>query len=211
MTHTSPLSRRRSITLFVGVVMVLLCGVGCEDRVVYPPGVWAPDEPEQTAIEPRVVYEDDDFTVTAVATFHLQAKVLSRERYRSGREAELSPIDFALGWKRMSDQPVVDEFKITQQGRWYTWRSKGSMPIPKRDVERCSANMHMLTKDAGVREALLAVRTGEIVAIEGYLVRVSANDGWNWSSSTTRGDTGNGACEVVWVDSFEVVKLGASR
>jgi hypothetical protein len=31
-------------------------------------------------------------------------------------------------------------------------------------------------------------------------VRVEAADGWSWTSSLTRDDTGPGACEVMWVD-----------
>ena len=139
-----------------------------EDRVVLPPGVKAADAPVQEAIDPPVVvYADDEFKVAGFATFALQAKVLGRERYRNDREAALSPIDLALGWQRMSDQAVVDEIDISQRGRWYHWRTRDA-PIPLRDIERCSANMHMLPKNDRVREALVAVRTGEIVSLKGY-------------------------------------------
>ena len=176
-----------------------------EDRVVLSPGVRAPNEPVQVNVDPLVVYEDDDHQITAAAEFSLQAKVLGRERYRNDVEASLSPIDLVLGWQRMSDQSVVDEIDISQHGRWYTWRTD-SLPIPLRDIERCSANMHMIPKDDRVREKLLAVRTGEIVVIEGYLVDVWASDNWTWNTSTTREDTGGGACEIVWVDVIEVIQ-----
>ena len=188
--------------LIVGSAYVLFIH---EDRVVLSPGVKAPDEPTQFNIDPLVVYEDDDHQITAVAAFRLQAKVLGRERYRNDTEAALSPIDLALGWQRMSDQSVVDEIDISQRGRWYTWRTN-NLPIPLRDIERCSANMHMIPKDDTVRDKLLDVRTGEIIAMEGYLVDVSASNGWTWNTSRTRDDTGNGACEIVWVQTFEVVE-----
>ena len=189
-------------TLVVGAVYVLFIH---EDRVVLPPGVKAPDAPVQFNIEPVVVYEDDGHRVTAVAEFSLQAKVLGRERYRNDAEAALSPIDLALGWRRMSDQKVVDQIDISQYGRWYRWETD-HLPIPQRDIERCSANMHMIPKNDQVRSALLAVRTGEIVSIQGYLVDVSASNNWSWSTSRTRDDTGDGACEIVWVEAFEVVQ-----
>lgn len=191
-------------------VLALVVGAGYllfidEDRVVLPPGVKAPDEPVQINIDPLVVYEDDDHRITALAEFSLQAKVLGRERYRFDTESALSPIDLALGWQRMSDQAVVDEIKVTQYGRWYSWRTD-NLPIPVGDIERSSANMHMIPKNDLVREALLDVRTGEIIAIEGYLVNVSASDNWIWNTSMTRDDTGHGACEIVWVESFEVIE-----
>lgn len=191
------------------VVLLVLGGLYLllfhEDRVVLSPGVKAPNEPVQFNIEPLVVYEDDDHQVTAVAEFSLQAKVLGREGYRSDVEASLSPIDLVLGWQRMSDQTVVDEIDISQHGRWYRWEAS-SLPIPQRDIERCSANMHMIPKNDTLGGKLLAVRTGEIVFIEGYLVNVWASDNWGWNTSTTRDDTGGGACEIIWVESFEVVE-----
>lgn len=189
-------------TLIVGGLYVMFIH---EDRVVLPPGVRAANEPVQFNIDPLVVYEDDDHQITAVAEFSLQAKVLGRKRYRTGQESSVSPLDLAMGWQRMSDQSVVDEIDISQHGRWYTWRTD-SLPIPLRDIERCSANMHMIPKDDRVRKKLLAVRTGEIVFIEGYLVNVWASDNWTWNTSTTRDDTGGGACEIIWVETFEVVE-----
>jgi len=38
------------------------------------------------------------FEIQPVARYEIRAKVLSTERYRTGREADLSPVDFALGW-----------------------------------------------------------------------------------------------------------------
>jgi hypothetical protein len=38
----------------------------------------------------------------------------------------------------------------------------------------------------------------------GYLVEVRGRDGFRWRSSLTREDTGNGACELVWVEKLDV-------
>jgi hypothetical protein len=46
------------------------------------------------------------------------------------------------------------------------------------------------------------VEPGQRVRIDGWLVQVDAKDGWHWRSSTTREDTGGGACEVVYVCSI---------
>jgi hypothetical protein len=40
------------------------------------------------------------------------------------------------------------------------------------------------------------------VRIEGWLVEAVAPDGWRWRSSTTRDDSGNGACELIYVCSI---------
>lgn len=59
--------------------------------------------------------------------------------------------------------------------------------------------MHMIPADAAVADALDAIRKGDNVRIDGWLIEASAPDGWRWRSSTTREDAGGGACEVVYV------------
>ena len=49
----------------------------------------------------------------------------------------------------------------------------------------------------------LPVRRGEFVAMRGYLVTVGGPDGFYWNTSLRRDDTGNGACEVFYVESVE--------
>ena len=49
-----------------------------------------------------------------LADYSLTAKILSRKNYRSGREGELSPVDFALGWGNMSDEQIVSQFDVSQ-------------------------------------------------------------------------------------------------
>ena len=53
---------------------------------------------------------------------------------------------------------------------------------------------------------LESVRSVEVVKLSGYLVQVNASDGWHWKSSLIREDTGNGACEVVYVKELVVNK-----
>ena len=48
------------------------------------------------------------------------------------------------------------------------------------------------------------LRPGQLVTIDGYLVDVRGPGGFAWNTSRTRTDTGNGACEIVWVDALAV-------
>jgi hypothetical protein len=126
--------------------------------------------------------------------------VLSTERYRFDRAAELSPVDFALGWGPMSDSKVLEAITIQQRDRWYFW-SAATLPISPGAVISHSANMHMIPADPLVEKRLLAVKPGQIVELRGMLIRADGLDGWHWLSSLTRTDTGDGSCEVVWVES----------
>jgi hypothetical protein len=134
-----------------------------------------------------------------LAGFSVDARVLSREDYKIGREAELSPTDLALGWGRMREDAVLSRLAIKQSARWYQYQWTGDAPLPPAEIAQSSANMHMIPSDATTAEALHRVHRGEHVRIDGWLVQANAPDGWHWRSSLTRDDVGDGACEVIYV------------
>ncbi len=142
-------------------------------------------------------------TLTPLAGFSIDARVLSREDYRAGREADLSPTDLALGWGRMRDDDVLSQLDISQGGRFYSYRWQNEPPLPPAEIVRSSANMHLIPANAAAAEALQDVRKDDRVRIDGWLVEAKAPDGWYWRSSTTREDSGAGACEVIYVCSIE--------
>lgn len=171
--------------------------------VTHGAGEVAVETPQQQALDDAQPQNINGYQVTPLAKFDIQARLLSSESYSMGREADLSPIDFALGWGPMSDEAVLDKIDIRQSGRFYFWHVD-AFPIPRNEIETHSANMHMIPVDASVERALKTVRVGQVVHIMGYLVEAKAADGWRWKSSLTRNDTGNGACELVLVKSVYV-------
>ena len=139
------------------------------------------------------------YTFSNPEPFQMNVRVLSVQDYHSGREADLSPRDLALGWDRMMEDAVVDKISFSQSGRWYRWRTD-SYPIPRREIEVSSANMHMVPANEAVARQLDEVDTDDQIRIVGKLVDISAADGWRWTSSRSRTDTGNGACELVLLE-----------
>ncbi len=196
--------RERRGTL-VSVVVAGVLGIWWwEGRAVsQPAGVLAPGDPIQAAPDSQEPWSFRNHRITPLARFEIRARVLSAERYRFDRPAELSPVDLALGWGPMSDSQVLAAFSIEQRDRWYFWRA-ARMPIAEREVISHSANMHMIPATEGIARRLKAARVGQVVHLEGQLVRADGKDGWHWVSSLSRTDTGDGSCEVIWVESAEV-------
>ncbi|AOG25241.1 hypothetical protein [Acidovorax sp. RAC01] len=149
-------------------------------------------------------FEFRGYQVKPLASFAVRARVLAREDYRLGREADLSPVDLALGWKRMADPKVYGPLNITQGGRWYRYSWRDQPPIPLQEIVESSANMHMIPANAAVERTLKQVKEGSYVRITGQLVQVSHASGWTWTSSLTRSDSGANSCELVFVESVQL-------
>jgi hypothetical protein len=190
-----------------GAVLVGVLGFGLyqyqTSRPVYPPsGVLVVQQPVQADTE-QARFPFKAYTLTPLQSFSIEARVLGVERYRFDRVADLSPVDFALGWGPMSDGAVLQHIDIRQGGRFYSWRSQ-SMPVGRQDIERSSANMHMVPANSVIERRLKSVREGQVVRIDGWLVEAHRGDGFTWRSSLTRNDTGAGACELIFVNSVEI-------
>lgn len=171
-----------------------------------PAGRDPADGPLQTDV-PRglVPFRLEAGTLTPLAGFRIDARVLSREDYRLGREAAFSPTDLALGWERMREEAVLERLQIRQSSRWYHYRWAGDPPLPLEELVRSSANMHIIPADAAAARSLRRVRADDRVRIRGWLVEADTGDGWRWRSSLRRDDRGNGACELVYACSIEVL------
>lgn len=67
------------------------------------------------------------------------------------------------------------------------------------------SNNHLLSTDDRIRDAVKNVRIGDQVRIQGYLSSYTGPTGTR-GTSTTRTDTGDGACETIFVESFRIVE-----
>lgn len=161
----------------------------------------APVQQELSGPAPRL--SKAGYEIRPLARFELDARVLGVERYRFDRGSELAPVDLVLGWGRMSDTAVLERISIIQGNRFYFWRTP-EFPIPRREIETSSANMHLVPANDVVAGRVNEVRRGHFVRLSGYLIEARGADGWRWRSSLTREDTGDGSCELIWVERLEL-------
>lgn len=178
--------------------LLFLMNSGAIDR---PPGVLAASEPLQRLVQ-KPAFQHGDYRLTPLAEFDVEARVLSVEKYRTDGGARLSPIDFALGWGPMSDSAVLDHFRVSQGARFFTIYPD-EQAIDLKTALLNAANMHLIPASDTLDDQLKRVRPGNIVRLRGQLVSVLGPNNFTWTSSLTRADTGNGACELFYVESVE--------
>ena len=198
------MGKRKWILVTVGLLLVW----HFEEILPLPtPGNIAPAEPDQVLLADGAVppWQYKGCKIVPLATYSLKARVLHRDSYYFDTPAKVSPLDLALGWGRMSDPNVYRKLWIEQGWRWYIWWYWGEPPIPPDEISGSSANTHLIPADAWVEWNLYWLRPNDVVKLSGYLVEVDGLGGTPWRSSLTRSDTGDGACEIMWVKEAEKV------
>src|SRR5205085_8459127 len=168
-----------------------------------PPGILIASDPKQTSITEAPI-TCGDFTLQPLAYLALDARLLHLKIYRYDKQAALVPVDLALGWGPMSDQRVLDQITVTQSMRFY-WFDYKQPPISKEEIIAHSTNMHIIPSTKAIASRCKSLRAGTLVHLEGNLVEASAPNYGTWHSSVSRTDTGNGACELIWLKEISVL------
>jgi len=118
----------------------------------------------------------------------------------------LNTKDICVIWGRNVETGVYERMRFRNRDFTCYYR------YPDRETgelftENCLSNNHILPADPLVAEAVLKARTGDQVHFKGWLVSYSVKDApYARGSSTVRNDRGNGACEVVYVTEFEILR-----
>ena len=171
-------------------------------------------EPTQTEAEgeTRFTLDGYDMRIKYLYEYNAIALVVHTKDYMGVSLGDkLSPKDIALAWGSVAAYNKVIDFHWSQSGRWVHWRTDSYSELApigdSADVDRQSSNNHLIPADSAVKKDIKKIRTGDIINLKGYLVNVRGlrDDGahFTWNSSTTRDDSGDGACEVIYVTSVE--------
>lgn len=87
---------------------------------------------------------------------------------------------------------------------WYAWPNG---EVRRRFSEDRLSNNHLLADRPEVQRAIMAARPGDQVRLRGLLAEYSnPANGFRRGTSTSRQDRGNGACETIYVQDFQVVR-----
>ena len=71
------------------------------------------------------------------------------------------------------------------------------------------SNNHLLTDNPEVAEVILEAKPGDQIRFSGVLAQyANLKSSFKRGSSTSRADSGNGACETIYIDDFKIIKQG---
>ncbi len=142
----------------------------------------------------------------AKAQYSITGQLASKNRYTNGFMSDLSPWDYALAWGHVGT--YIDQLRFKQMVRFCLFQPKKDAVVDIDYVNTHMSNNHLIPATKNIRRALALAKKGDILKLDGYLVNVEAGKKGKtvatWNTSTTRTDTGNGACEIIYVTRLRI-------
>ncbi len=171
---------------------------GCQKTVIESATLQQGDPIQTSTHEP--IFKMNQSTIEPVADYTIRARVLAKESYHMDNFSKVSPWDMVLGWDTMEDAEITQkwEIDISQSGRFYYWKIPIYDEHHIKTIRRNSANVHMIPHNSYVKKQLDEVVEDGVYEFTGYLVNVTTSKR-SYISSTSREDTGAGACEIFYV------------
>ncbi len=173
-----------------------------------------PVQTEEGVPEPfEVSRKDVTYTVTPLFSYELWGMIVSYHYSASFIDVShklwndyINVKDVCVIWGKNVETGVYK--RMTFRNRDFTCfyrypdRETGEM-----FTENCLSNNHLLPADPFVAAAVRKARKGDQVRFKGWLVSYGQKGApYSRGSSTVRNDRGNGACEVVYVTEFEILR-----
>ena len=156
-------------------------------------------------IEPSYSYE----MYGLIASYHHSAAWF--DYYHKQWGDDLNKKDIALLWGMNVQDEIYYALKFWN-GSWTAyWQSRWGVDRSTWGKFRNDqfSNNHLLVDDPEVYEKVMNARKGDQIYMKGYLSSYTHPEmGFTRKSSMSRTDTGNGACETIFVTEFEILKKG---
>ena len=73
------------------------------------------------------------------------------------------------------------------------------------------SNNHLISGDSHVRDSIKKINIGDQIKIKGWLSSYRSPERHIRGTSINRTDTGNGACETIYVNDIEIIRKHTSK
>ncbi len=177
------------------------------------------DEPVQKAIRQdkfEVGFNGVSYQVRPQYRYELNGLVVSyrhhdgNSRMHRRSQDHLNMLDVCVVWGDNVDSALLRRLDF--------WNGIFTCNVSTRDQEAWErfdmvalSNNHLISDDPDIRKAVQKIRIGDQIRVRGLLSAYAAGEGPERGTSVTREDTGNGACETIYVDEFAVTRAAVNR
>jgi hypothetical protein len=201
----------------VGAVYLSFRDVALPDAPLIDPSI-TQGEPRQESSDLRpftVTIKGYTYTLTPKASYDISGLVVSQHRgdalfnlYHKADPGNIKDVCVAWGEAITNGSYQKVKFSSEEFTCYYSW---SGVLVPPFKQEKVSNN-HLIPATAAVAKRIDAIRVGDQIRMTGLLVDYAVtHEGrqvFTRRTSLTRQDTGNGACEILYVTDLSVVAPG---
>ncbi len=176
-------------------------------------------EPDQRALDKppfKAATGGVEYEIKPLFSYELNGLVVSRHDSETWWDSihkewndALNVADLCVVWGNNLRHDMLGEMSFSS-GQFVCYFQTSSSKAYAAFDPAALSNNHLLTTDPRTAKKIRAARVGDQIRLRGYLAEYSHNHGFAFKrgTSTVRTDTGNGACETVYVDSFDIIRQG---
>lgn len=180
------------------------------------------EEPVQVAVSRpsiQVTVGEIDYRIQPLYTYDLYGMVVSKHNADTWWDFlhkewndKLNITDLCVVWGNNVRSGVYLDFSFSSGQFTCNFQTSSNEAWAAFDTSAISNN-HLLSADPSLARKMHDVRIGDQIHFTGYLAEYSHNHGTPFKRGTSivRTDSGNGACETVYVDTFEVLQRGGGK
>ena len=174
-------------------------------------------EPRQSATREQAFtahYEGVEYRVDPEYDYELFGIVVSYRHHDGSSQMHrqagdhLNMLDVCVVWGDNATHPRLDKLDFWNGIFTCNVQTKDTDAWQRFDIYALSNN-HLLSDDEFIRDRVTGLNVGDQLRIRGWLASYTGPGGTR-GTSTTRRDTGDGACETIWVREFDIVEAGRS-
>lgn len=163
-----------------------------------------------------VIYNDTEYRIEPEYNYDISGVIVSfrhhegTSRMHARANDHLNMLDVCVVWGGNAGNPALQFFDFWNGIFTCVFKTRSDDAWRAFEPEQLSNN-HLVSDNDWIREKVRGVEVGDQIRVRGYLTSYSNVDGGRRGTSTTRKDTGDGACETIYVEQFDIIEPVLNR
>ena len=179
------------------------------------------NEPKQYPINKQpfsIEYQNATFTVEPLYAYELHGLVVSYRHHDSDNKwllhglsnDHINVADLCVIWGDSANNKLLNQIEF-RNGQFTCFAATQSNQAWSNFNPNQWSNNHLLAIEDSIRETIADIQIGDQIKIKGWLANYLTNGSNKRVTSNIRTDSGNGACETVYVNQLKILSSMRNR
>lgn len=161
-----------------------------------------------------VSYNGINYRVEPEYEYELFGMIVSYRHHDGGSRMHrlsgdhLNMLDVCVVWGDNANNPYLDKISFWNGIFTCNFNTRDQQAWDAFDLFQVSNN-HLISDNDRLRDQVSNIKVGDQIRVRGWLANYTGPVGTR-GTSTTRTDTGDGACETIYLEAFEIARSAVS-